>query len=340
MEDIKFTIRMLVNHFTKLRNINIDTNYQRGLVWINEDKMEFIKSIIDMIKNGIELPSIIVFNKVNNDYNCIDGKQRISAIIQFVDNIFGYKDNGKYIYYDKIPNINEDDGHNNYTICMSDKEREFFNNFVITTKIYKNQSYEREVNLFNLINNGTPLSVSETLMGRIKNKDIAKSIQEIASNYRTKLSKYKCSERGKHIRFMLKFIFFGMYSLKDINNCECIIKEYENKNIPQNRKDAVLKGIIQDKKTILDTFLVQNLFLSNFIKITHSYGENSLVIALEKLYRSKLNADDINNKLFIEKAIEYNTSIRNIPDKDKNCLTKIYKFADNFISSLKPLKPN
>jgi hypothetical protein len=358
MEDSKFSIRILINH-NKNKYIDLDREYQRGFTWSTEDKRLFIMSIISMIKDGLELPSMIVFNKTDNIYNCIDGKQRISAILLFIDGNFGYYDDNKNVYYDRIPSIYKKEKNNNYdAIIMTSQERELFNNYILTTKIYKNLSYEREVNLFMLINNGVPLSISETLMGHIKNKDMAISIKEIALDNQNKLSKYNCSERGKNVRFLLKLVFFNIYkhSIKSINNVEHILIKYESKNENGNKShvmDIFLNKFIVKIKNVLDIFLINDLLLNDSIMINHNLKENSLVILLGKLANlpifdnNKISTDKISTNIIKHKAIiinkanQYHNSIKELHDSKKNSTKKINEyekiseFADIFAESIK-----
>jgi hypothetical protein len=356
MEDSKFSIRILIDR-NKTKNINLDREYQRGFTWSTEDKRLFIMSIMNMIKDGIELPSMIVFNKIDKVYNCIDGKQRISAILSFIDGTVGYYDDNKNIYYDRVPSIYIKEKNNNRdAVCMTSQDRELFNNYILTTKIYKNLSYEREVNLFMLINNGVPLSISETLMGHIKNKDMAKSIKEIAMYYQTKLSKYNCSERGKNVRFLLKLVFFNIYkhSIKSINNVEHILIKYTSKNENKSHvMDVLLNKFMVKIKDVLDIFLINDLLLNDSITINHNSKENSLVILLGKLANlpifdnnkistNKISTNIIKHKaIIINKANQYHNSIKELHDSKKNSTKKINEyekiseFADIFAESIK-----
>jgi hypothetical protein len=344
MDPMKMTIRILGDQ-SKIKNIDCDRDYQRGLVWSLKDKREYIKSLVNIIKDGLELPSTMSFNKINYVYHCIDGKQRITAILEFIDCLFGYHDieNGLTIFYDKVPlSYKKKENHNYDGVSMSPHDRELFNDHTIKTTIYKNLPYSGEVNFFMLINYGVPLTISETLMGYIKNEDIANSIKDIASSYQSKLSKYNCSERGKNIRFVLKLIFFCTYKnkLENIDNIEQNLKKYEAKNV-ENKNDNTLKKMIKERHNLLGTFLVQDLLLNDSIKINikNNLKENSLVILLEKLRNSGVippnNGEDKN--LFITKVNEYYSSIRDLnPNSNySDKIAKIAKFADELVNSLK-----
>jgi hypothetical protein len=209
-----------------------------------------------------------------------------------------------------------------------------------------------------LINNGVPLSISETLMGHIKNKDMAISIKEIALDNQNKLSKYNCSERGKNVRFLLKLVFFNIYkhSIKSINNVEHILIKYESKNENGNKShvmDIFLNKFIVKIKNVLDIFLINDLLLNDSIMINHNLKENSLVILLGKLANlpifdnNKISTDKISTNIIKHKAIiinkanQYHNSIKELHDSKKNSTKKINEyekiseFADIFAESIK-----
>lgn len=59
-------------------------NLQRGFVWTLEQKRELIYSIF----KGIKIPPISIISFEHKIYKIIDGKQRLSTILQFCENRF------------------------------------------------------------------------------------------------------------------------------------------------------------------------------------------------------------------------------------------------------------
>jgi uncharacterized protein with ParB-like and HNH nuclease domain len=75
-------------------------SYQRGLVWSLEQK----KKLIDSILWGIALPSIYLRDKGYSTHvwaEVVDGKQRLNALVEFVEGRFDY--NGEY--FPDLPDV-------------------------------------------------------------------------------------------------------------------------------------------------------------------------------------------------------------------------------------------
>lgn len=92
-------------------------DFQRGHVWSRKQKILFVENVLRGVK-----PGIVYFNKPSwggralddyDDFVCVDGLQRVTALLDFVDNelpAFGhlyreFEDNLK-VCYDIIVNIN------------------------------------------------------------------------------------------------------------------------------------------------------------------------------------------------------------------------------------------
>ena len=77
--------------------IDMNPEYQRGYVWEPEDK----ELLIDSIFNNIDIGKFVLVHLTNSEwqqrgysYEILDGKQRLSTIIEFYENRLQY--NGKY----------------------------------------------------------------------------------------------------------------------------------------------------------------------------------------------------------------------------------------------------
>ena len=69
------------------KELDIAPSWQRGDVWNDSKKRNLIKSLLV----GIPLPSLIVFNEKNSMSSILDGKQRMTAISQYMDDDFSLK---------------------------------------------------------------------------------------------------------------------------------------------------------------------------------------------------------------------------------------------------------
>jgi hypothetical protein len=81
-------------------------DYQRDYVWSNEDKINLIESIFD----NIEIGRIVVHEEFNTKkpvdtwcFEIIDGKQRLSAILDYYKNKFAVRDK----YFKDLSNLDK-----------------------------------------------------------------------------------------------------------------------------------------------------------------------------------------------------------------------------------------
>src|SRR5690606_17336805 len=135
----------------ELENDEIDINptYQRDIVWNSEQQSEFINSVL----LGI-VPNPIIFNIVKNKNKiCIDGKQRITSIKNFVDNKISVKFDDDIVYYSDVEpkgsrTANKLSENNDNTRKMSKKEREYFMNKSLIIVEYMNLLYINQLDVF------------------------------------------------------------------------------------------------------------------------------------------------------------------------------------------------
>jgi len=101
---LNYSQREVYSIISKYYHFGIEMNpeYQRDLVWSEQDKVNLIASVF----NGIDIGKFLFVHLEWSDredhkgYEVIDGKQRISALVEFFENRFPYK--GKY-YKDLHP---------------------------------------------------------------------------------------------------------------------------------------------------------------------------------------------------------------------------------------------
>ena len=81
---------LLHKHFN--HKVNYDPIYQRGLCWNLEDKVSLINSIFNNIEIGKFSFITLPYSETEPDYEVLDGKQRLSTLIEFYLDGFKYKD--------------------------------------------------------------------------------------------------------------------------------------------------------------------------------------------------------------------------------------------------------
>lgn len=69
------------------KDVQIDPDFQRNLVWTSKQKNEFIESIL----MGIPVPGMYFFENDQGIKQIVDGRQRITTIISFMNNEFTLK---------------------------------------------------------------------------------------------------------------------------------------------------------------------------------------------------------------------------------------------------------
>jgi hypothetical protein len=80
--------------------VEMDPDYQRGLVWTLKDKQELIESIFQDVDIGKFVFAHLPFKSKSPTYEIIDGKQRLNALIEYYEGRFEWR--GK-LYRDLYP---------------------------------------------------------------------------------------------------------------------------------------------------------------------------------------------------------------------------------------------
>ena len=154
----------------KEKLLNVEPSYQRGNVWESAEKTKLIQSIL----GGIQLPALI-FSKSGNKLIAIDGKQRLTAMKEFIDN--------------KIKFYNESDADNFCYYKDLDKEwKSRYEDTQISVYQYTNLKEEEQREIFERINYGKILSYGEKIKGL--NSELIPEITEIVDNIKRYLTNF------------------------------------------------------------------------------------------------------------------------------------------------------
>lgn len=87
VEKAQFSVLHLQTLCLKRKELIIDPDFQRHDVWTSKQKSELIESIL----MGIPIPLMYLFEDRNGKKQVVDGRQRIGAILDFLDNKFKLK---------------------------------------------------------------------------------------------------------------------------------------------------------------------------------------------------------------------------------------------------------
>lgn len=99
---LNFTQRTLESLLNMSYNSGLDINpdYQRELVWNDDDKEKLIDSIFNKIDIGKFAIAKRPYKKDEKTFEVIDGKQRITTLLDFHQDLFKYKD----VFYSELSN--------------------------------------------------------------------------------------------------------------------------------------------------------------------------------------------------------------------------------------------
>lgn len=157
------TIKNLYKNRSKLR---FDLAIQRNKVWNNEQKSNLIHSIL----YGYPVPPVMVQETEDDFIWFLDGKQRLTTIISFLDGEFALAKKTPDVYGNKIAGKKFED--------LSEDMQDMIYDETITLIKLKNMTDEERDEMFVRWNSGTTLSKVE--LTRAMHSDLIEEINEIA----------------------------------------------------------------------------------------------------------------------------------------------------------------
>lgn len=162
----------------------VNRRYQRKLVWTIEEKSAFIDSIM----KGYPVPLILlaeINNEENNEFEIIDGMQRLNAIISFIEGEFTV--DGKYFDLDAMVESKLMFDKNQIVQNEPKMDREVCSeiaSYVLPLSIYKMENEKQIDEIFRRINsNGKHLSKQEIRQAGSMSQ-FANIVRELSSEIR------------------------------------------------------------------------------------------------------------------------------------------------------------
>jgi hypothetical protein len=256
-QQISYTFYRIKELFDN-KKLHLNPEYQRDVVWSIDKMMSLIESII----HGYYYPPIIL-NLTNGNYNCIDGKQRITSILKFLNNEIYYSLNDKEIYFNDF----------------DEQSKESFLNRQFQTCLYQDLDYDIELEIFRRVQKGEPMSKME-IMRSYNPELICNIIQEI-DKYKIIWKKYNIKTlRDNYLNYILRVLMMeykkdkGFITLT-IPEIEKFVKNYDNikdNNHELNFYNNLNKLKRQDKPlTILEFILLYKMILNNELNKYYKY---------------------------------------------------------------------
>lgn len=139
-----------IQSFFERKKLNFDLDCQRGYVWTEIQEQE----MIDTLVCGERIPEVHCIVEQDGCYNIVDGKQRLTTILRFINNktvwkrskadvaFLSYFGNKTGLYFSELP-----------------KElQNFILSIEVTFALYSNMTPRGITKLFKKLNNGTKLS--------------------------------------------------------------------------------------------------------------------------------------------------------------------------------------
>lgn len=208
--------------YEKIRDgiIISDIDLQREIIYNTEKQ----RLVIDSILNGVPLPAFYLWQDDDNKLEVLDGKQRIEAIKEFIENDLQYDDK---IWKQTAP-----------AAQRKFNETELS---VITCK----GSEELKRKIFNRINTlGVPLSAYEVLNG-LYNGEYLRGLTSYVSQDKDAIKVLGANSRGKNQMKVLKFLCI-LREEKDLND---YVKKNQNVSFADDQR-----LIMKNFKFVRDVF--------------------------------------------------------------------------------------
>jgi hypothetical protein len=215
------------------RKLELNPVYQREAgVWSIEKKQLFIDSLL----NGFDIPKLY-FNEMPEgspyDYAVIDGKQRVSTILSFLNDEFPMASD--FVYTGDKLDAHEQPHHDQVFADFSERAKEVLKGVQLTLTSVRNGTEEDIENLFARLNNGEPLNSAESR--NAIGGDMAALIREIADRDFFKQKVRFSNSRYSHREVSCKLLYMEWQRIQTGNDsCPDLKKKYLDNFVKANRE--------------------------------------------------------------------------------------------------------
>ncbi len=246
--------------------IILDDSFQRNNVWNNTKKSQLIESLL----LGIPIPYIYVYEGKNNSLIVIDGRQRLSAIFEFLDNKYALKGlefltnlNNKKCK-DLTNNLIED--LEKYKAKLEDAHLHLIRVGFETSEIFKLQIFKR-------VNQGGIKLNNQELRHALHQGAITSLLKKLSDELDI-LSSKSAKDRMKDRYLMLRYISMRLFfenKLKFYNGGS------ESKEVVYNEINTFLSDAMEAINTFSDEQIheIESDFLESYISVLSTLGENA-----------------------------------------------------------------
>lgn len=283
------TVNDLIEKVTKTKKIDLNPIYQRDVVW-NEQKMS---AFIDSLMKGL-VPSNITVNVDTDDksWTCIDGKQRITSILNFYRNKIPWvraSNDGEdlFIFFNHVPEDKQDE--KNY-VHLDKKQQKFFLERSTIIVTYNDLEYSMQCDIFNRIQNSMPATSGEQCFSLFANQTVASKFKEFCRK-----NDYANRSRFRHVEILLNIFYMKKNrELKALSGRKEKKKFIEELN-ELDEYERVVELIEEDLKVFFSEDLLAHKDMLNK-KMT----KNFVIVLFYLMTQEKTKMKDLNRKHFPE----------------------------------------
>lgn len=280
-ESYSMSIGELVNLY-KNGEIVINPEFQRYFRWSNNQKTKLIESIL----LGIPIPYIYVYQKSDGKWELVDGLQRVSSILQFMEELKEYPPLvlDKTRFLPSFQNFVWENGDADYESFPDSLKLAFKRSRINLTIIHHQTGEDAKLEVFKRLNTGGAFASDQEIRNAtlvMENKDIYDWFEELA-NYEKFLDSISITKRLQdeqyHFELVLRYLAcsYTTYSRQDV-------KDY---------LDEALDEIINSET--FDYQAEKQNFFKLFTLLSNTLGEDTF---------KKFNGEEFKGK-FLESAYE------------------------------------
>ena len=302
------------------KKLILDPTYQRNIVWKMDKKVSFIESLY----MGIIIPPIYVVEIPGENllkgasYEVVDGKQRLSTIMEFIQNKFVLTPKYLEYYQDCFSNKKFSEIQVSYSEATNAMLSSVLDIYVITANSPEFTKYD----IFSRLNKGSePLKVNEIRKaiyqsGALKSIDLYVQSHSNSSAYRAVFTDNDIKRYEDYGRFFRSIAFYVRY-----NDKTKVVENYNSR--PRDMINTVLaeiqSGNISLSPDIINCITEQTMQLSLFFSSEQSKDylvDASIYFALKypKSF-SKIQNSIISDKIIQDTLLKSASTTSNVNER-------------------------
>jgi len=285
--------------------------------WSDEQKV----NLLDSIFCGIVLPDMVIVQCEGKD-EVIDGKQRLTTLKNYINNLFALPKNIINKYGDPADDDKKFD-------VLSDELKKIIQKTEIKITYYENCTREEAVLLFNRYNSGTPLSKAQKARGKFSDNTI-KWTTEMTRKPIFKEPILKLTSKQKREEVQSEMLYQSIYLIDcylGINGKE----RHDFKNLSSDTMNKYCEDTIEEfsddeRKSIAKTLdyvseISGNGLRKSLIPFVILFGNYAIHngISTEEFseYVSRIESEVLKNEEYKEKCKQATISKKSVKDKMK-----------------------